>query len=380
MGNEGVLQAGWHVEGMREARFGIPELDALLGGLFWGENVFWGVAGDDAPALIDGLVTAAAAVPAFTRRVVVGTPGPGPAGFEHVPASAGLDGLAELLDRADGTDGGTLLVVDLRAYRSATDGPALDRAVVRVVQHALRHGIVVVWFDAMSEEASGVQTLAQCVVEARGGHLRIDRADGRSGQVRGAMLPFRLDGDGLHVEATSAASVLGRGLRAVRRERGWSQAQLAALVGVSGSAISQAERGQHALSLETVIDLTGKLGISIDRLLRGAPPSYELARAHGVGPGAFRAPAGRSGYLIDDDALRLRTVLTRIPPRGGASSIMHSERPQVLLVGAGLVQVVLPTARPILRQGDALTVRSGTVSSCRNLGDEEALVFWQEFA
>jgi transcriptional regulator with XRE-family HTH domain len=217
--------------------------------------------------------------------------------------------------------------------------------------------------------------LAQCVIEARGGQLRIERADGRGSQVRGAMLPYRLERDELQVDSTSVASLLGRGLRAIRHERGWSQAHVAEMVGVSGSAISQAERGQHALSLETVLDLADKMGVSIDHLLRGRPPAYELARFDGVAQTTGR----QSRQLIDDESLRLRTVVTRIPPRGAASPILRPSNTQLLLVGTGLVRVMLPSASPILRQGDALTVRSGGVSGCRNLGDDEAVVFWHEF-
>lgn len=360
------------------ARFGIAPLDDLLHGLYWGENVFWGLA-EDGPAaddLVAGVLGAAGRTESFRRRLRVTPSGDGPPaeGFDPVPfRPGGAEDLFDALTAAADLTVGVAVAIDLRPLRAASPDASFERDIARLARFTLRRGAVIHWFDSLTEEGSGLQTLAQCVLEARSGQLRIERADGRGPEVRGAMLPYRVTPGGeLVAEATTAASMLGRGLRAVRRQRGWTQAHLAAMVGVSGSAISQAERGQHALSLETVVDLAAKLGLSVDHLLRGLPPPYELSRADDVGR------PGQAHHLVDSDALRLRTVGIRIPPRGAASPIFRREYPQTLLVGAGLVQVILPSARPILRQGDALTVHSGGVHSCRNLGDDEALVFWQE--
>ena len=60
---------------------------------------------------------------------------------------------------------------------------------------------------------------------------------------------------------------------------GSAQSELAQLAGVSASAISQAERGQRGLSLQTLLDLSARLDITIDELLRGeVAPGYRLAR------------------------------------------------------------------------------------------------------
>ncbi|GAA2576864.1 hypothetical protein GCM10010399_03190 [Dactylosporangium fulvum] len=362
-------------DGGSVALFGIPQLDQLLHGLFWGENVFWALDDDDAgmARFAEGVLRCIARVSSFTRRIVVDVEPrrwTAPDGFEFYPAGAGLHDLVADLKSA----AGVVLAVNLRAFARDDDDRAAAWATAQLGHFALQHGVVTHWFDAAADQTSGVQTLAQCVIEARAGHLRIERADGRRSQVRGAMLPYRLGEEGLTVDATSAASLLGRGLRSIRHQRGWTQAHLAELVGVSASAISQAERGQHALSLETVLDLSDKLGMSVDHLLRGQPPSYELARADGIA----WSRTGGTPYLIDSEALGLRMSVVRIPPRGSAAPAFRTDKAQVLLVAVGLVQVVLPAARPILRQGDALTVHRAGVSSCRNLGDDEAIVFWQE--
>ena len=49
---------------------------------------------------------------------------------------------------------------------------------------------------------------------------------------------------------------------------------------------------------------------------------------------------------------------------------------ELVAVAAGLVQVILPTGRPVLRQGEALLVEWSGVSGWRNVGEEDALIFW----
>ena len=44
-------------------------------------------------------------------------------------------------------------------------------------------------------------------------------------------------------------------------------------------------------------------------------------------------------------------------------------------MAAGLVQVLLATGRPVLRQGEVLLAEGSAVRSFRNVGDRDALVF-----
>jgi hypothetical protein len=49
---------------------------------------------------------------------------------------------------------------------------------------------------------------------------------------------------------------------------------------------------------------------------------------------------------------------------------------ELVAVADRLVQVILPTGRPVLRQGEALLVEQSGVSGWRNLGENDALIFW----
>ena len=155
--------------------------------------------------------------------------------------------------------------------------------------------------------------------------------------------------------------------------RGINQSELARLAGVSPSAISQAERGQRGLSLETLLELTGKLGITLDELLRGeVAPGYRLARRHDP----LARTEGKPLPLLDDAASGLRAYSVRLPPRGsGAPGLAHAGI-EVIAVATGLVQIVLTTGRPVLREGEAILVEHSRVTGWRNLGEREARLFW----
>ena len=49
---------------------------------------------------------------------------------------------------------------------------------------------------------------------------------------------------------------------------------------------------------------------------------------------------------------------------------------EVVTVATGLVQVLLASGGPVLRQGEALIAERSGVSGWRNLSDREAIVFW----
>src|SRR5258706_16389950 len=68
-------------------------------------------------------------------------------------------------------------------------------------------------------------------------------------------------------------------LRAYRLRRELTQRDLARLAQVSPSAISQVERGERGLSLETLLALAGRLNITLDELLGGeVTPDYRIGR------------------------------------------------------------------------------------------------------
>ncbi|MFW0788682.1 helix-turn-helix domain-containing protein [Gordonia sp. CPCC 205333] len=354
--------------------FGLPPLDQLLQGMDWGENILWTkkAATSIDEGLEQELVVAALSGKRFAGLLLVGEVDE--RGISDRISGVDITSVDDVSSAAEALKalGRKTLVVVARP----ANAPAPDRSGGLAILIA-RTGAVGYWFDGSGDANKGLSTLAPVILEVDATNIRVERADARGAEVRGAILPYRLGPEGIRVEATSTASLLGRGLRAVRRERGWSQAHLAWMVGVSGSAISQAERGHHAMSLETVLDLADKLGTTVDQLVRGRTPDYGIDRAgfsdsHQTPRIITHGRGGQGGRPA------LSTAVSRILPRGSSSPGFDSDLTQVLIVGRGMVQAILKSARPLLREGDVLTVDRGGIASCRNVGDDEALVFWQQ--
>jgi len=217
-----------------------------------------------------------------------------------------------------------------------------------------------------------VDAAAQCIVVLTAGRLRIAKAEGRPQGVQGSVFHVLTDGRGTELVPAPTAARLGAALRAVRIQRHLSQGELGQLAGVSASAISQAERGRRGLALETLLELTSRLDMTIDELLRGEIAlGYRLARRTRRDDATARLIA-----LLDDRRVGLRARLSCLSPGQSVRAGEAHEGVELVAVAAGLVQIVLPTGRPVLRQGEALLVEWSGVTGWCNVGDHDALVFW----
>jgi transcriptional regulator with XRE-family HTH domain len=217
-----------------------------------------------------------------------------------------------------------------------------------------------------------IDATTQCVLVLSGERLRIAKAEGRPPGVQGSV--FRVHPHGPHAELERAptAARLGVALRAIRIQRHLSQGELAELAGVSASAISQAERGRRGLALDTLLELTMRLNMTIDELLHGEiATGYRLARRRGSDNGAERLLP-----LLDDPHVGLRAQLSRLSTGQSARVGTPHRGVELVAVAAGLVQVILPTGRPVLRQGEVLLVEWSGVTGWRNVGESDALIFW----
>jgi transcriptional regulator with XRE-family HTH domain len=215
-----------------------------------------------------------------------------------------------------------------------------------------------------------ITQVTQCVLEVADGRLRVVKAEGRSASVQGRILQLHLSDSGIRLSDERALGRLGRGLERLREERNLSQSDLARHLEVSPSAISQAEGGRRGLSLDTVILLSERLGVSLDQLLSTSPESgYVLARRP-------RTPTPRVAGLLDDPKAGLRAYLIRLgPSESGTPDIIHKGA-ELVLVASGLVQVTIGSDTPVMRAGDAALATRVAVSAWRNLVSDPALLFW----
>lgn len=211
----------------------------------------------------------------------------------------------------------------------------------------------------------------QCVFELGRGQLRVMKAEGRVG-VEGRIVRMTDNPDGrLDLEQERALGRLGEGLRRVREQRGLSQSEIATLAGVSPSAISQAEGGQRGLALDTVLTLAESLDVPLDTLLATKTSSdYVVRRRDRAGAWAGVVP------LIDDPNGGLRAFVVSLGPGESGSPPTTHKGSELVLVAAGLVQVDLGTAMPVMRVGDAVLATRVPIAGWRNLLSKPAVFYW----
>jgi transcriptional regulator with XRE-family HTH domain len=370
----------------RTASTGLAELDRVLGGLYWGDNV---VLSAEEPADPDPFYAAAATVGDYDatgfvtldlepneihRRypgfeVIDGRPGQG-----HSQPGQLLDEVAKW----SAQPGARLLLFDsLDAMSGAWGDELAGRFFSRGCPMLLGLGSIAYWSLTVSSHSASVrreiEAVTQCVLSVGDGRLRVVKAEGRPPGVQGSVYRYELSDGHPILESAPAAARLGAALKDVRRTRRLSQSELGELAGVSASAISQTERGRRGLSLETLLELTGRLNITLDELLRGQEaPGYRLVRRDDP----RHATRDRPIPLLDDPSAGLRAYVLRLSPGATATPPFAHKGVELVAIASGLVQVGLATGTPVLRTGEALIADRSGVLSWRNLTDREALVFW----
>jgi transcriptional regulator with XRE-family HTH domain len=273
----------------------------------------------------------------------------------------------------------TILVFDpLDAMAERWGVEIARRFFVRCCPMLLEIGAIAYWSiggsDALAALRREVEQVTQCVLVVDDHRVRITKADGRPPGVEGSVLSLGTDETGgLRLTATPAAARLAVALRSLRERRNLSQTDLARLAGVSPSAISHAERGQSGLSLDTLLDLSAHLNVTLDELLRGdAERGYQLARRHD--------PSERSSSsllpLLDSSGVGLRVFLARLPARASGEPDVRHKGVEAVTVARGLVQIELGDRRAALRAGEALVAEASSITGWRNVGEAEAMLFW----
>ena len=368
------------------ASTGLLELDSVLGGLYWGDNVVLDAEREEQAAPFYAAVLKA---PVYEQVTFVRLRDAGDGG-RHVPRGTLLDArpgtpadspqalLEAVVGRCTHGDRHLVLFDELHALSDRWGAAATLRFFSRACPLLLGLGAIAYWSLTAARHAPalrrGIEEITQCVLVVSDDTVRIAKAEGRSPGVEGTVFRYSTTEDGaLDVAPAPAAARLGAALRTLRADRRLSQSELARLAGVSASAISQAERGRRGLSLETLLGLADRLDITLDELLRGEiAPGYRLARRDDP----RHADRDRPVSLLHDRGSGMRVYLVRLSPGGSARPEFTHKGVEVVTVASGLIQVQLATGRPVLRQGEALSAERSGVEGWRNLSDREALAFW----
>jgi transcriptional regulator with XRE-family HTH domain len=357
---------------MLSASTGLDALDAVLGGLFWGDNVVWqfdGIPVEPFFSAIASEVYDATTVASLGSAVnTYGIPG------ATVLEAGSPSELLRAVHRRCLPRGRRLIVFDSFNSMVRLWGLSATREFVsRCCPLLLELGAIAYW--SMSARAtppalvSAVEAVAQVVLRVDERNVRVVKAEGREDTVRGSVLHWHDAGGHPELAAPEIVARVAGSLRAVRHARELSQHDLADLAGVTPSAISQVERAERGLSLATVVRLAGALGVTIDDLVRG-----EEHAAYRVG----RRTDDPQHGLVDTRRLleEPHIDLVHLDARETVEAPDAPPGTGIVAVASGLVQVRLGSQTPALRHGEVLVADSGDVEGFRNLGLSEALVFW----
>jgi transcriptional regulator with XRE-family HTH domain len=263
--------------------------------------------------------------------------------------------------------------------------PLADRWGMRVASGFFGHccpmlldlGAIAYWsvpgagsYRAMHRE---IEQITQCIIVVGEGRLRISKAEGRPPGAQGQVFRYSVQDGTLQLQPARAVARVGMALRAYRLRRELSQSDLARLAGVSPSAISQVERGERGLSLETLLALAGRLNVTLDELLGGeVRPDYRIGRRRSLG----NAPAGSVLPLLDDAEAGLRAYLVSMPRSAAIEAPFTHKGTELVGVVSGLVQVLLGSGRPVLRRGETLLASRRGIDAWRNVGESDAQCLW----
>jgi transcriptional regulator with XRE-family HTH domain len=369
---------------MDEASTGVAAIDAALGGLITGDNVVW-VA--DEPevyrALVQAFVTANRAT---DHRILHIDFGGGPLGagraVDRIDATAGspfgrAGPLADEIERRVRVNRPACLVVDglgqvRRRWREGTAAKFFGRLCPAMLQA----GVTAYWSidGALGRTfAEDVRQITQCMLDVRSGRLRVLKAEGRPNAMEGMIHRLHVDDGRITVSLGPAGGRLARGLIAVREQLGLTQQDVAAMAGVTASAISQAESGARGLSLDTVVAIADRLELPVDRILGSpSPRPYRLARHDR----SRRIADGSVVALAADSTVGLRAFLLHLGALEAGTPPFEHRGVMLFAPIAGVMQIELDDDRPVLRTGDVLIVETGSVHAWRNLRRDPLTCSW----
>lgn len=70
--------------------------------------------------------------------------------------------------------------------------------------------------------------------------------------------------------------MMGARIAALRRQAGMNQAELARKLQVSPSAVGMYEQGRREPSAQTLLEIAGVFGVSVEYLISGQPPAQDV--------------------------------------------------------------------------------------------------------
>jgi transcriptional regulator with XRE-family HTH domain len=180
-------------------------------------------------------------------------------------------------------------------------------------------------------------------------------------------------------DAESINEDLGRRVKKLRSDRGWSLEELASVCGVSRSMLSEIERERANPTLSVTYRIARAFGLSLQDLIESADSasSIQVTRADDS------AQVFRSDKLCEIRTLSplhlekdIEFYEIRLPPNGSLASQPHVEGTrEVLIVKEGGVSLQSGNSNESLAKGDSATYRADVPHSITNPGKRESVLF-----
>ena len=362
---------------------GLVPLDAVLGGLYWGDNVVWQLDGTPVEPFYRAI---AGQTRVFDTKVVIslgdavntyGVPGlviidAAPRGELVEPAEL----LREIRRLCRGPGRRLILFESLDVMVRSWGQSGTREFFTRCCPLLLEVGAIAYWCMSARDNPpalrDAVVATTQCVLRVDEGSVQVFKADGRDDAVIGTVLHWHQEDGEPVLEPPEIVDRVATSLRAIRHTRDLSQHDLGDMAGVTASAISQVERGERGLSLATVVRLSAALGVTIDNLLHGEGPGYRIGRR----TGDPRHGLDHTLTLLEDAASNLRIDLVHLEQREVGRPPAGERGTGIVAVASGLIQVTVGDQTPTLRHGEVLVAAGHRVDAWRNLGPAEAVAFW----
>lgn len=373
-------------EPIRKQTSGVGVLDSLIDGVRVGDNLVVMFSGDvSGQWLVDRYLAGGE----NGRTILADTSGDASAapGVEILdwsdPGLAADAARAQLAEADDALGADASFAVDSLSTLAQRwgDQPALD-LFLWACPRLFRRRSVALWTlrgDRHDEDfVRRLTSVTQVVVRVDddgGGYVRLEvlKADGRSASTTGRAVRARLsDGDLMDARPLDIERHrLAAHLRALRTRRGVGQAELARRVGISPSALSQAERGVRAVSAETLVRIWETLGLPVDA---DADPGYRVHRRSGQ-PAATVA-TGVTGRRRSQDAILTVWELSFAPRASGRNPLFVVKAAETVLVLRGILQLEVAGVTETLHEGDTLQADTATVSAWANPADGPTEALW----
>ncbi len=171
---------------------------------------------------------------------------------------------------------------------------------------------------------------------------------------------------------------IGQKIRALRKERGLTLKQLAALANCSPSFISQVERGKVSPSIATLKQIASALKVNIvDFFL--SPDGFEPVVMREDERVEISMPRWKAKiYLLvrGTRGKKMQPFYTIIEPGGGSRGLYSHEGEEFGLVLKGELEIDLNGVKHRVKEGESFYYSSQIPHSWTNPTDQETVVVW----